>query len=202
MRGFSALWHGFQMFSTVVEKSAQSFAMIMLYGMWGLMTVNAISRWLGVNVSVAWSLEIVGYMIVWTIFVMIGPVAKWDAHIRMNFIPMKLFGENRGISFMRMAENLTALGICLYMTIHAYRWIDMTKDMGLEARSVADWYYPLWIIRLAILVGFILICLFYFERTVNWIVNFITQKGKTSMPGNGEVATSEIQGVQISTNAK
>lgn len=200
-RGFGALWRVFQIISTVMERSAHTAAIIMLYGMWGLLFLNALSRWLGSSLGVAWSLEIVGYMIAWSIFVMIGPVAKWHRHVKMVFLPVKLLGERRGNIFMRLSENLTGLGICLYMTIHAYRWIDMTRDMGMKSQSVGGWFYPMWIVRLAVLIGFILLCLFYFERTVEQIRSFMTRGVGFGEFGSGEAAASEAKGDQTSASA-
>ena len=100
--GFGALWRGFEIFSTVVHKTTITSTVIMLVGMWVLLTLNSLVRWFGGNVS--WSLEIIGYTIIWSIFVMMGPVAKQEGHIKMTFIPVRLLGERMANIYMRMVD--------------------------------------------------------------------------------------------------
>jgi TRAP-type C4-dicarboxylate transport system permease small subunit len=180
--GLIGLLRGLDILSTLVEKILTSAGVVFLIGMWGLLLVNTVARWISItsdwNPDTGWTLEIVGFMIVWSIFVMIGPVAKWDMHIKVNYFPEKLLGERRGASFIRMMENLTGLAVCIFMSIHTYRWIIETVNnpLGTGMLSSAGWVYPLWLLRLGLFVGFVSISFIYFQRTLKWIVDVVTQK--------------------------
>ena len=162
-----------------MERFWVAFSVGLLTGMWVMLTLNCIGRWTDAF-RVGWTLEILGYMVAWSIFVMAGPITRWDAHIKVSIIPDRLLGEERGTAFMHAIENFIGLGFCTYLTVHAFRFIELVYDQGWVERGSAGWDYPLWILYCGILVGFLFSSLFYFERTVRWIRKlFINKEAKS-----------------------
>lgn len=168
-------WRGFEMVSTVLDSFWHITAVIFLVGMWLLLLLNTISRWLETDSIQGWPLELVSYMLVWTIFVMLGPAARWNKHIRVTYFSGLLLGEKRGEILMQFIENTAGLSFATFMAIHAYRWVDLTHRMNVEYPSAGGWEYPMWIVRSGLFVGFALLAYFYFERLVNWIITVTSQ---------------------------
>ena len=177
---FGTLWRGFEAFCSLAERFWVTFGIGLLIGMWALLLLNCIGRWTGAY-SIGWTLEILGYMVAWSIFVMAGPITRWDAQIKVSVIPDKLLGEKRGAAFTHAVENFVGLVFCTYLTIHAFRFIRFV--WGEVEQSSAGWDYPLWLVYCGILAGFLFCSIYYFERTVRWIRQlFLARKGKGGEP--------------------
>ena len=92
--GFRALLRALEVLSALIERILTSAGLVFLIAMWGLLLTNTVGRWLfetwGWKFQTGWCLELVGYMIPWTIFFMLGPVAKWNMHIKVTYFPSKL----------------------------------------------------------------------------------------------------------------
>lgn len=185
---FAFLWRIFEFFAGFVDRFSQIFGVIILTAMWGLLLINAIARWTDL-METGWSIEITSYLVAWSIFVMMGPITRSDEHIKVTFLPEKLLGEQRGRAFVYATENILVLLLCIYVSYHAYILID--KSRGYEIESTGGWYYPMWLIRSGVLVGFSISAMFYFERTVKWIMHFFT---------NGEAVSGS--GLQVKTDTK
>jgi len=174
-----ALWRGFKAFSTSMEFFWTTFGVVLLLGMWGLLFLNTVARWLDWN-SIGWSNEILRFMIPWSIFVMAGPVTRQNAHIKVTFLPEKLLGEKRGTILINCLECLAGLAICIYLSIASYSYFNNARLDGRTEASVGGWEYPLWIIRSGIFWGFLFCSVFYFERSVKWIQSLFTGKWATA----------------------
>ncbi|MFC1924727.1 TRAP transporter small permease [Chloroflexota bacterium] len=198
------IWHGFEVFSTVVERFARALAVILLIAMSVMLLLNAASRWgIAPSSMMGWPLSIVGYMIAWSVLVMMGPVAKLDAHIKVPFLTSKLLGEKRGANFRAIMENLVGLGYSIFLTLPAYDWVSSTFREGTVEQLYGHWTYPLWVVRLGIFLGFTFLSFFYFERTVKWFINIASQKGGVSEPESGPPTTPmEANGSQTSLSFK
>lgn len=171
-----ALWRIFEAFSTFMEVFWTVFGVALLLGMWGLLFLNTLARWFDWS-SVGWSMEIVGFMIAWSIFVMAGPVTRHNAHIKVTLIPEKLLGEKRATVFINGLECLAGLAICIYLSIPSFHYFNNTRLEGWTQDSVGGWTYPLWIIRSGIFWGFVFCSFYYFERSVKWIQSLLTSEG-------------------------
>lgn len=191
IRVLGALWRVVGAFSNFLDRFYQYFVAIMIIGMWGLLSLYMINRWLDYKIQMGWTPEITGFLIVWSIFLMIGPVSKLNQHIKVAYMPVRLLGERRGMVFLAVVENLVGLAIGIYMTIQAYKWIARTKEIDYVQPSAGGWDYPMWIVRLGILLGFIFLIFIYFERTVNLIRDYLAQKGKVAGSGSGEAEPDE-----------
>lgn len=194
IRGLSILWAGLEVFFSFMDKFWQAAGVSMLIGMWGLLLVNAIARWTNLT-PIGWSLEITGYMIAWSIFVMMGPVARTDGHIKVTFLPEKLLGQKRGTALAYNAESLVGLFMCIYLAYHSYILVHETYLLHYRVESAGGWYYPMWIVRSGILVGFSFSALYYFERTAKWIKGLfpgsvIASGGNSPMPSGTQVEKS------------
>jgi len=167
-RVFGTLWRGFEVFCNLVNRFWIAFGVALLSGMWVMLVLNCIGRWTDAF-SVGWTFELLGYMVAWSIFIMAGPITRWDAHIKVSMVPDRLLGEERGAAFMHAVENFVGLGFCIYLSVHAFRFIKLVYDQHWVEKGSVGWDYPMWILYLGILVGFFVSSLFYFERTVIWI---------------------------------
>jgi TRAP-type C4-dicarboxylate transport system permease small subunit len=168
----------------------------------GLLFLNALNGWLGDPWQVDWSLEIAAYMMVWSIFLMLASTAKEDRHIKVPFFPIRLLGEKRGNSFVYIAESLVGLMVSIYLSKQAWAFVATTRSLDVRRLSMGGWEYPMWIVRLGILIGFIFLAFIYFERSVNWTREFIASRGKRDEPGSGEATTMELQGGQTIADAE
>lgn len=197
---FKALWRGFQVYLTLMERLAwatEAFAAILLVLMWGLLFLNTLAGWewvVDTSIGWGWTVELVGYLVPWTLFMMIGPVAKLDMHIKVTYLPLRLLGERRGTIFIRLIENLAGMAICSYMTLHACRWIAEVYDDGGQEESAGGWFYPMWIVRLCIPIGFFFVSFFYLERTIRWGTELAAQKGEGSEHESGEAMPAKANG--------
>lgn len=162
--------------STALERFLLIFGVLLLVAMWLLLLLNTVNRWLGSNYTTSWTLEIVGWMVAWTIFVLMGPVAKYDEHIKISFLPQKFLGEARGLAFIRMLENMAGLAVCTFFAIHTFRWIIDSYHLGYQIRSVAGFIYPIYILRAGIFVGFATTALFYLVRSIGVLLKPDTLK--------------------------
>ena len=192
----SPLWRIFELIAGILDRSCQIFTVAMLAGMWGLLMINAISRWTDIlpPSSIAWSIEITKYLVAWSIFVIMGPVTRNNENIRVTFLPEKVLGEKRAATFVYVFENLVGLFLCIYLAKASYDLIIFTHDNGMRTPSSGGWYYPLWIIRSGILIGFVLACIFYFERMVKWLLGFFTDRG--ILPGTIVSSAADGSGVK------
>ena len=77
---------------------------------------------------------------------------------------------------MRVLENLAGLSVSIFLSIHAFRWVINTYNLDYTMKSVAGWTYPLWVLRLAIFVGFSTAAYFYLDRTIKWVVSLVTHQ--------------------------
>lgn len=174
VRTLRAVWRVFEAANSFIDTFWMVFGVFLLLTMWGMLFFWTVAKWADAY-SLGWVMEIVKYMMAWSIFVVAGPVTKSNDHIRVSFVPEKLLGQKRGAAFSYAAENLVGLGMCLYFTYHSYRFIIDSYNSGFKELSLTgDWTYPMWVIRIGILVGFLFADLFYFERTLRWIKNLIT----------------------------
>ena len=198
------IWRGFEIFSAVVERFSRALAVILLIAMSVMLLLNAAARWgIAPSSMMGWPLSIVGYMIAWSVLVMMGPVAKLDAHIKVPFLTSKLLGERRGAMFRTLLENLVGLGYSLYLTLPSYEWVSSTFRSGDVETLTGNWTYPLWIVYLGIFMGFAFLAFFYFERTVKWFINIASQKGGVSEPESSPPTTPmEANGGQTSLSFK
>ena len=190
---FIVLWRVFEAFADFMDNFWQIVGVAILTGMWGLLLLNALSRLTGI-LPINWSMEITGYMVAWSLFVMMGPIARSDQHIKITFLSEKVLGEKRAASFMHAVENLLGLFLCTYLSYHAITLVKETKLLGLTEESSEGWEYPLWIIQSGIVVGFALTALYYFERTVKSIIRLFT--GSEVVSGGGSALFSSTQAVE------
>jgi len=187
-QSLKTLLRGWEAFSTLIEMALVNFSIFLLIIMWVLLLYNTINEWLDTSWVTTWTLEIVGWMVAWSIFVLMGPVAKWDMHIKVTYFPAKLLGERVGEAFIQMTENMAGLSVGLFMSIHSWRFVIWTTNLPenmAHPESVGGWTYPLWAVHLGLFIGFSTLSLFYFNRIIMWIVNIVLKRGKADIIKSG-----------------
>ncbi|MFC2018063.1 TRAP transporter small permease [Chloroflexota bacterium] len=187
-QGSKALLMGLGIFTTFIERILTSFSIFLLITMWVLLLYNTVHEWLDTSWITTWTLEIVGWMVAWSIFVLMGPVAKWDTHIKVTYFPTRLLGERVGAAFVQMVENMAGLAVGIFMSIHSMRFIYWTTELPgnmANPESVAGWTYPLWAVHSGLFVGFVTLSVFYFNRIILWIVNIVSQRGQVNVNESG-----------------
>lgn len=180
-QGAKTLLNSWEVFSNLIERLLTNFSILLLIAMWLLLLYNTVNEWLDSSWITTWTLEIVGWMVAWSIFVLMGPVAKWDLHIKVTYFPHRLLGESGGTAFVSMMENMAGLAVGIFMSIHAMRYVIWTSNLPgdmANPESVGGWTYPLWAVHLGLFIGFVTLSFFYFNRIIMFMVNIVTQRGK------------------------
>lgn len=190
--GFRGIWRGFEVFADFTDRFWTIFGVGLLIAMWGFVMVDSIATWLNIT-SLGWSMEIVGFMVAWSIFIMAGPVARANENIKVTYFPEKLLGVKKGAAFMNASESIFGLGLSIYMTVHAYRFIDQTHHLNWMQQSIEGWYYPMWIVRSAILIAFLFSSVYYFERVVKWIRSIFIEGATVDGNPPAGVGSDEVE---------
>ncbi|MFC2018066.1 TRAP transporter small permease [Chloroflexota bacterium] len=199
---FESIWRVVGLFSTLAEKLIRYSVCLMLLGMAGLLFLFAFNGWIGDPWKVDWSKEIAAYMMVWSIFLMLASTAKEDRHIKVPFFPHRLLGEKRGKGFVYIAESLVGMVIAIYLSKQAWAFVATRRSLDIKRLSMGGWEYPMWIVSLCVVIGFIFLAFIYFERSVNWVRELIASRGKSGESGSGEATTMEMQGDQTRDDAE
>jgi len=133
----------------------------------GMMFAEVICRLFTGGSLLQFGQTILRAMVAWSVFLLVGSVARRDEHIRITFFIEKALG-NRAQTVWSVLEDIVALPICIFLVWAAWRWMAFTieQDVRLTLFQLAGFTYPSWIIHIVFPVGMGLGALFYIERIV------------------------------------
>jgi len=155
-----------KMFLYGAEETSLSVAAFLFIAMLGIGFTSVILRYI-VQFPLAWTEEILSFMMAWGIFLGGGTIVRRYSHIRLSFFAEKLFGVRRAPVIWTALENLVGLGATTFIAYQGYRWMLFSYRTG--AQGIGDIPYPFWVVRIVVLIGLGLMGLFYLERTVKQI---------------------------------
>ena len=109
-------------------------------------------------------------MVAWSVFLLVGSVARRDEHIRITFFIEKALGS-RAQTVWSVLEDIVTLPICIFLVWASWRWLahTMEQDVQFTLFQLAGFTYPAWIIYVIFPIGMGLGALFYIERVVRRI---------------------------------
>ena len=132
-------------------------------------------------------------MMAFNVFLLIGPVARPNEHIRIGFFSARIFGRHAN-AIMFGAESLVSLGLTGYFVYWGIRWVELGRKLGVtETITPNGDTYPAWIPHLIVPIGLSMAGLFYIERVVRQIqilTGHSKGQGKDELP-TGETADLE-----------
>ncbi|MFC1926673.1 TRAP transporter small permease [Chloroflexota bacterium] len=161
-------------FASVLDHASSGFGILLLIGMTGLTFVSVISRYV-FNKPIVGTEDLMGFMVAWSVLILLGSVSRRDRHIRMTFFITKLLGEERAKKVWITVENLCGLGLCSYFFWQGLRWVLNTYNAGLFKQAAA-FNYPMWTVRVIAPLALGLAALFYLERCIRQISNIVANR--------------------------
>jgi TRAP-type C4-dicarboxylate transport system permease small subunit len=123
-----------------------------------------------------WPEEVLVYLMAWMMFILIGPIARQRAHIRIGFLIERITGSpSKAESISSAMENIIGLGIGIFFAYAAVRWMNISREMGIIVWSATGVSYPQWLTRIVPMLGLCLMAFFYLERSIRMILHSVVR---------------------------
>ncbi len=110
--------------------------------------------------------ESIRFAMIWMIFVAGSLAFKRNMHISINIIVDRL--SERKKLFLQTFACLLGLVFCVFLVVEGLELV--VNSYQLDERSIASWKFPLWIPRLAVPVGALLMAFRLLERIMKHMV--------------------------------
>lgn len=104
--------------------------------------------------------EAIRFSMIWMIFVAGSLTFKRNMHITINLIVDRLSEKNKLL--LQTFACVLGMLFCVFLVIQGMEIV--LQSYQLDERSIASWKFPLWIPRLAVPVGALLMAFRLFER--------------------------------------
>ncbi|MFC1963047.1 TRAP transporter small permease [Chloroflexota bacterium] len=186
------LWRAIETFANALDRMSTGIVVFFLIVMATLMFVVTVVRYF-VVISFGWTEEVLGFLLAWSVFLLIGAAARRGEHIRVGFFLERFLGENRAKNVSTVVENVVGLAACSYFTWYGCKWVIWGFRHGLESWSAGGFYYALWIPWIIVPIGLGLISFFYLERCIGQLAHLVSRKTRQeSTPqheDNGNMST-------------
>jgi len=174
-------------FPAWLEKATILASILMLVGMVGIMFVSTVFRYM-VDLPMKWSEEALTYMLAWSIFILMGSVARRGEHVKIGFFMERIMGSpEKAQRVSDVLENIIGLCISIFLAYAAYRWMNVSREMGTTLWSAAGFSYADWITRIVPTLGLCLLSLFYFERNIRMLLSVANSKRRAHHSDNGSI---------------
>ncbi len=179
-------------FPSWVEKAIVLVSVLMLVGMAGVMFLATIFRYI-LDRPWQWPEEVLVYLMAWSVFILVGPVARQNAHVRLGFVLERIISSPSKAQMISSAlENVIGLGIGIFLAYAAVRWMNISREMGTIVWSATGHSYAQWLTRIVPMIGLCLLAFFYLERSIRMLLYFairarLSRKGK---PEDSSLLTS------------
>ncbi|MFC2058226.1 TRAP transporter small permease [Chloroflexota bacterium] len=192
------LWRWFEKFSAFLYWFATILGVSILVAMTGLILVNTLSRTI-VVLPIGWLEDVVTVAVAWSVFLLLGPVAKRDSHIRVGFFMQKVLGIQRASSAWRALECVFGFGIAAYLSYYGYYWLILSYDMHTISYSAGGFWYPVWITRTVVPMGMGILAFLYLSRGLCQLASFMNVRASSGQAlREGEIAEKlKEQGIHI-----
>ncbi|OGO02028.1 MAG: hypothetical protein A2Y59_05415 [Chloroflexi bacterium RBG_13_52_14] len=157
-------------FPAWVERTVMLASVLMLIGMSGIMFLGTILRYL-FHSPWKWPEEVVVYMFAWSIFILMGAVARQYGHVRISFFIDHVMGSpDKAQRISNVVENIIGLGISIFLAYAAFRWMNFSREMGVVLWSATGLRYGQWLVRIVPMLGLFLLSFFYLERSIRMLL--------------------------------
>ncbi|MFC1974342.1 TRAP transporter small permease [Chloroflexota bacterium] len=171
----------------MLDRFAVGLGIFMLFVTVGLIFVNSSARVI-VILPAGWIEDVVVFMVAWSVFLMLGPVAKRDEHIRVGFLVSRVLGEKKAETVWTAVENIIGLGFASLFAFYGYEWVVFSYDQHLIRYSPGGFWYAVWIVRIAVPLGMSILAFLYLERTIRQLMLFITRRrNRDQVLSSGEI---------------
>ncbi|OUM86062.1 MAG: hypothetical protein BAA01_01555 [Bacillus thermozeamaize] len=110
--------------------------------------------------------ESVRFAMIWMVFVAGSLAFKRDMHITINILVDKLSEKKK--LFLQTFACLLGFLFCVFLVVKGLELV--ISSYQLDERSIASWKFPLWIPRLAVPVGALLMAFRLLERMLQNLV--------------------------------
>jgi len=159
-------------FPAWVERATLLASILMLIGMTGIMFLSTIFRYI-LDSPWKWSEEALVYMLSWSIFILMGSVARKHEHVRISFFIDRVMGSpDKAQRVSNVLENIVGLGISIFLAYAAFRWLNLSREMGAIVWSATGHTYAEWLTRIVPTLGLCLLSFFYLERSIRMLLSF------------------------------
>ncbi|MFC1994216.1 TRAP transporter small permease [Chloroflexota bacterium] len=192
------LWYYFEKLTAFLYWFPLGLAVFFLVSVTGLVFINTVLRPITV-LPMIWLEDIAMYVVAWSVFILLGAVARRDEHIRVGFFAEKLLGEQRAKSLWTTLENVVGLGFACFLTYHSYRYVVNTYEMHTIRYVGTSFSYALWIPRIVVPLGAGILAVLYLERTLRQLRSFKAARrserqthDEESVADNGQQSVSSI----------
>jgi TRAP-type C4-dicarboxylate transport system permease small subunit len=101
---------------------------------------------------VGWVEEVLTYLLVWALLVIISPVQQDNGHIRVESLIDRVSPAWRKV--LELLSIIVSFAFCLVMIYYGWNIVEFL--LLLDQMSESSLQFPMWLVRLSIPVGFIL----------------------------------------------
>ncbi|MFC2058615.1 TRAP transporter small permease [Chloroflexota bacterium] len=152
-------------FLDILEEFNLSISSSFLFIILGFMVYEIITRYI-IKSTLVFSEQIMMTMLGWSVFLLIGEIARKDDHIRIGFFIDRLLGKKAPL-FVYALESIASFSLCIYLIHCSIRWIKLQKFMGIDIYiTPSGATYKEWMPNIVIPIALIMASLFYLERII------------------------------------
>ncbi|MFC1926765.1 TRAP transporter small permease [Chloroflexota bacterium] len=180
-------------FMSLLQLTNTSISVLFLMIIVLLMFMEVVSRYVVGGSVVSFAETIIRLTMGWTVFLLLGSVARMNEHIRIGFFIDKALGPKAG-SFVYAMENIVMLPLCIYLGWVGYRWVAFYFRLGFrdELTTIGGPTYPTWIPMVILPIGLFICAAFYLERMITQIHAIRLRRKEQDTDGDsGEAAEIE-----------
>jgi TRAP-type C4-dicarboxylate transport system permease small subunit len=115
--------------------------------------------------SPSWALEVIIYAITWAVFIMASILLKERRHVGVQFVLDHLPARTRYLTEI----SVSIVGLCFCVFLARYGLAVAMRAKSLELTSTTALAFPLWVVRMSIVVGASLL-VFRFLQQIHCLV--------------------------------
>jgi TRAP-type C4-dicarboxylate transport system permease small subunit len=177
----------------LVQRATIAVSVVLLLVMtWGMFAGVVMRYFVGGHVP--YLETFLGVLLAWSVFLLIGSVARRDEHIRIGFFAETVLRQ-RAQPFFTALENIISLPLLIYLAWVGYRWVVFHMDQGTReflGRSTTT--YPVWPTITVVSIGCGIGALFYLERTVKQVRSLLLRRQKKQHGSSDPSEEREVLG--------
>jgi C4-dicarboxylate transporter DctQ subunit len=134
------------------------------------------------NYTFEWSDELIRYVIIWSTFIGGGLCAKKGMHVKMDILLRVMPGGF--LKYWNMLLTSVAILFSIFCMVKGYQMVALTQSFG---RTSVSFPLPMWIIYLAIPLGYTLMALHFSVS----LVRQLQGREKALLEGDLDLASAE-----------
>ena len=148
--------------SRILEVTLVPVSNILLILITGVVFTEVILRYIfGISYSILQAFS--PWSMVWIGYLMMGVTEKARRHIRVDFVPTRL--PERYQTALLVVGDIASLAFCIFLCWAGIEMTQITKEAGLLSVT-GEVCVPIWIVRLIVPLGAVLLALFSIEHLI------------------------------------